>query len=61
MATETKPLRYPAAKCLRQKESFLCAQSARYADKHKYRKSFNCVYPGTDFISETTSLILVSE
>ena len=60
MATETKPLRYPAATCLRQKQSFLCAQKARYADKHKYRKFFfNCAVPWTDFISETTSLILV--
>jgi len=60
MATETKPLRYPAATCLRQKQSFLCAQNARYADKHKYRKSFfNCAVPVTDYISETTNLILV--
>lgn len=60
MATETKPLRYPAATCPRQKQSFLCAQNAGYADKHKYRKSFfNCPVPWTDFISQTTSLILV--
>ena len=54
------PLRYPAATRLRQKESFLCAHNTRYADKHKYRKSFNCAVPGTDFISETTSLILIA-
>jgi hypothetical protein len=49
----------PLATCLRQKQTFLCAQKAHYAEKHKYRKSFDCAVPGTDFISETTSLILV--